>query len=61
MDDDVYCLFITVACVLTLAMPEGGQVLFAGFAMALVVAARVVPHRRNRPGPDRRDRHGTSA
>ena len=61
MDDDVYCLFITVACVLTLVMPEGVQVLFAGFAMALVVAAHFVPDRRNRPGPARRDRHDMSA
>ena len=56
MDDDVYCLFVTTACMLTLAMPVGAQALFASFAFALAVAARVLPGE-CQPKPPNRDQH----
>ena len=41
MNDDAYCLFILVACMVTLAMPSTGQVIVAVFAFGLAVAAGV--------------------
>ena len=41
MDDEVFCLFVTLVCVLTLAMPAPAQPLFAGFAFAITLAAKV--------------------
>ncbi len=43
MNDDGYCLFILIACMVTLAVPSTGQVILAVFAFALAVAARVAP------------------
>ncbi|HEY4007487.1 MAG TPA: hypothetical protein VGM60_20220 [Pseudonocardia sp.] len=60
MDDDIYCLFVTTACMLTLAMPAGAQVLFASFAFILAVAARVLPDGENQRKPPNLDRHDVS-
>ncbi len=43
MNDDVYCVFILIACIVTLAVPSNGQVIVAVFTCALAVAARVAP------------------
>ncbi len=43
MNDDGYCVFILIACMVTLAVPSTGQVIVAVFAFALAVAARVAP------------------
>ena len=55
--DDVYCLFIIAACMLTLAMPAGAQALFASFAFVLAVVARILPDGENQPKPPNRDQH----
>ncbi|MDT7717093.1 MAG: hypothetical protein QOH09_3085 [Pseudonocardiales bacterium] len=41
MNDDVYCVFILIACMVALAVPSSGQVIVAVFAFALAIAARV--------------------
>jgi hypothetical protein len=57
MDDDAYCLFVTFACILTLAMPASAEAVFAAFAFALAVTARVTPGGHNRSAPAERDQH----
>jgi hypothetical protein len=37
--DDLYCLFITVSCMLTLMLPTVAQPMFAMLAFGLAVAA----------------------
>jgi hypothetical protein len=39
MDDDVFCVFILFACMLTLLMPGPGQVIVAVFSFSLAVVA----------------------
>jgi hypothetical protein len=50
MDDEVFCLFVILSCILTLAMPAAAQALFAVLSAALAVAALVSP----RPTDDTR-------
>jgi hypothetical protein len=58
MDDEVFCLFVVLACMLTFAIPTPAQPVFAGFMAALVLAARfsqVPAAHRGRSGRDRHD------
>lgn len=57
MNDDAYCLFILIACIVTLAVPNTGQVIVAVFAFALAVAARVAPAADNHGHHQHRTRH----
>jgi hypothetical protein len=57
MNDDAYCLFIILACILTLAVPSAGQVIVAVFAFALALAARVAPNAGSHGRYQHRDRH----
>lgn len=41
--DDAYCLFVTLACILTLVMPSAAQPLLAVLAAGLAVAAALTP------------------
>jgi hypothetical protein len=43
MNDDAYCFFILLACMLSLAMPSTGQVIVAVFTFALATAAQLAP------------------
>ena len=59
--DDVYCLFVTFVCLLTLAVPTAGQAILAVFAFALALLARLGPETADpdhRAGHDRRDLAG---
>jgi hypothetical protein len=49
--DDSFCLFVILASMLTFAMPVVAQPVFAVFAAALVLAARIAPA----PGAGRRE------
>ncbi len=57
MNDDVYCVFILIACMVTLAVPSTGQVIVAVFAFALAVAARVAPAADNHGHHQHHTRH----
>jgi hypothetical protein len=57
MDDDAYCLFVILACMLTLAVPGAGQVILAVFAFVLAVLARVAPAADSPGHRARRGRH----
>jgi len=60
MDDDVFCLFVILACVLTLVIPARAQPLFAVFAFALAIAALLSPDtpvESRHGGARRQDRH----
>lgn len=57
MNDDTYCLFIIIACILSLAIPSAGQVFFAVFAFVLAVAAHVTPVADSHGRNEHRDRH----
>ncbi len=57
MNDDGYCLFILIACMVTLAVPSTGQVIVAVFAFTLAVAARVAPVADNRGHHQHHTRH----
>jgi hypothetical protein len=59
--DDVYCLFVTFTCLLTLAIPTVGQPILAVFAFTLAVLARLAPHTEgpgHRTGTDRHNLAG---
>jgi hypothetical protein len=57
MDDDGYCVFILIACMVALAMPSTGQVIVAAFAFALAVAARDAPAADNHGQHQHHTRH----
>lgn len=57
MNDDTYCLFVILACMVTLAVPNAGQVIVAVFASALAVLAHVTPAPTSTGRPGHRDRH----
>ena len=57
MNDDVYCVFILIACMVTLAVPSPGQVFVAVFAFALAVAAWVAPAADNHGHHQHHTRH----
>lgn len=57
MNDDNYCLFVILACMLTLAIPGAGQVIVAGFAFALAGLACISPAATGPGRHGRRDRH----
>lgn len=57
MNDDAYCVFILIACMLSLAVPGTGQLIVAVFAFALAVAARVAPAAGNHGHHQHHPRH----
>jgi hypothetical protein len=56
MNEDTYCLFVILACMVTLAVPDAGQVIVAVFAFALAVLAQLTP-KAGSTHPGHRDRH----
>ncbi len=60
MNDDGYCVFILIACMVTLAVPSTGQVIVAVFAFALAVAARVAPAADKHGDHQHHTRHDTA-
>jgi hypothetical protein len=57
MNDDVYCVFILIVCIVILTVPSTGQVIVAVFAFALAVAARVAPAADNHGRHQHHTRH----
>ena len=58
MHDDTFCVFVILACILTLIMPEPGQVIVAVFSFAVAVLAVYAPATDSSDGHhEHRDRH----
>ena len=57
MSDELHCLFVTLACIMTLVMPTQVQPLFAVCALALAVLARLAPASEHADGHAHQDRH----
>jgi hypothetical protein len=57
MADEVFCVFVITACVVTLAMPAVAQTMFAVFGIAIVVATRVSRRAGHDLEPADPDRH----
>jgi hypothetical protein len=57
MGNDAYYLFVILACILTLAMPSAGQMLFGVFALGLIVAAGHAQLPSSSGGHEYLDRH----
>lgn len=55
--DDTYCLFVILACLTTLAVPDAGQVIVALLGFALAVLAQLTPEGNNTDPSGHRDRH----
>lgn len=58
MDDDTFCLFVIFTCMVTLAVPDPGQIVVVVFGLVLAVLARVTPEHgaTGHPGsPDQRE------
>jgi hypothetical protein len=54
MNDDPFCLFVILACMVTLAVPEPGQLVVAVFGLALAILARSTPEHRDAGSPEQR-------
>jgi len=56
--DDAYCLFVTLACILTLVMPSAAQPLLALVAGGLALAAALTSGPAHPTNPPRRQQRG---